>query len=280
MNKLLYLLALSVIGLSGPLLGMDAQVVTPTLGDRVVKEVSQAILATAEKTHSFGFSHWLFFGSAGMGKEAVAFNILNKAEKAGFVGVKLDSYVLCDPDVVNKLAKDFESIKSSQKKAIITIDLDAVKDQNILCKLVGRFDPERQNCTIIAYSDYPEKIAPFILRRLGRQIHFKKPDLDERKRLFVQWARKYFIDDLKEDSEITISEEVFSDEVSTQFAQKSDGFVVNDIADIMLKVVSIALQSEKPVITQEIIFNVLEKKKQEMAVMQQLLENLQGDVLI
>lgn len=259
-----------------------------TLRNRI--EVLTKSIINAAKNDTF-FRHYLFYGPPGTGKTMIAMAMAHEAglEYIYFSAATLDQYSL--EEGVKQIRHLFEYAKAYPKKLMIIMDeADSIfccrdtcsdKTRTFLNQILTFSGTEQNHYILVALTNRPKDFDTAALSRFGEKLKINTPEHEERKKMFGLYAQKYFIDShtVNRDNRtvyqwlfsrkpaprmpLIITEEALSDETFEELAERSEGFVGRDIADVMVMVQNAAYGSEDHTITKEILINAIELKKQQ-----------------
>ena len=269
-------------------------------------EVLTQSIINAAQNDTF-FSHYLFYGPPGTGKTMLAMAMAQEAglEYIYFSAGDLKQYSL--EEGIKQVRHLFEYAKAYPKKLMIIMDeADDIfttrgsaseRALTLLNLILTYTGTEQSDFMVIALTNRTEVFDSAGLSRFGEKIEIGAPGLQERKRMFAQYAQKYLIDSHtinrdnrttyqwffspkpKERLPLNVADEVFTDEVFNELAKRSEGLVGRDIAYIMQRVQNAAYAHNTRTITKDVLYAALEVKKQQEQKIKQIFKNSRNNTV-
>ncbi len=238
-------------------------------------------------SHQGNLRHFLFYGPSGVGKTMLGMAI---AQQVGldyiyFSAAKLELYSL--KEGLKRLVHLCEYAQSSSKKLIIVLDEAEVlfgkreimsdKTRKLLDTLLTYMGTETPHFMVIAITNKPAEFDTAALSRFGEKIRIGPPAFDERRKILLQYGKKYLTDmahvmpDNRNPLQKMLSTrpvrlplhgvpDALSEEFLDEILLKLDGFVGRDIADIMLAVQGAAYASKDRTVTRMMLSQAVDTK--------------------
>lgn len=266
------------------------------LSDHLQKRFEKLSFAiTNASKNDVNFRHYLFYGPPGTGKTMIAKAIAQEAglEYMYFSAANLEQYSL--EEGVQQIRHLFEYAKAYPKKLMIIMDeADSIfahrdtasdKARTFLNKILTYTGTEQNSYIVIAITNRPKDFDEAALSRFGVKIKVDAPGSEERKKILVQYAHKYFIEShtVNRDQRsifqwffsrkpavripLNIADDVFTDETFNALAEKSAGLSGRELADVMANVQHDAYGMPDHTITKEMLFTALQDKINDIDIM-------------